>query len=382
MIRIFTGAPGAGKSFGVLRSDLEPELLYGERLIVTNLPLKLPELCAYFGKHYPEWVGDIHNRIRLISLDQTKKFYLYRTPVGQLEDVSTEDSKNGRHVDYDSQRGNGCLYIIDEAQIPFDSREWAATGPELTYYNTQHRKLNDELVFITQSHDFLDGRVRKLAQEFWCFENQGLRKLWTFFRRPSFFTCEVHRKPPTHNGPPPDATYRYRLNLELAAIYDTSAGIGIKGRNMPEKQRKKGVSALWLIIPVVIAFYLLNKVPDWIGKGLSGAANRGQPSPSSRTGPDRPPSEAVPNFGKGVGLGARDPEPSPERRPADPPYVVNYVISPRGLLVTLSNGETLSEGTGIVQMTRDYVVMKDGTSYKIRRGRSTVSASPASAGPH
>jgi len=165
MIRLFIGTPGAGKSYAALKDAVE-ELAYGSRLIVTNLPLLFGELNAYMSSVYPGWKEDINQRARLITEEETKQFYRYRTIIGDLGRVSREDSLAGRHLPYGEHRGNGVLYIIDEAHIPFDSREWADTGPELTYYNSQHRKLGDDVICITQSIGNVDKPFRSVAQDF------------------------------------------------------------------------------------------------------------------------------------------------------------------------------------------------------------------------
>lgn len=258
MIRIFYGTPGAGKSYGTLK-DLIEELAYGLRLIVTNLSVDFGRLNALLQKRYPQIdFGDINHRIRIITEEQTRQFYAFRsTAAPQLTVPCKEDSLSGRHTAYPPRDPTGALgmdgvcYYIDEAHIAFDAREWGTTGPELSYYASQHRKLNDECVFITQHPDMLERRLRMLAGQFWSFQNNGVRRFLTFFQQPAYFTCEIHLKVPTGpQSPPADSTLRYRLDKEIADCYDTSAGIGISGRKMPEKKQKKGLPIYWLLVPL------------------------------------------------------------------------------------------------------------------------------------
>jgi len=368
MIRVFYGTPGAGKSYDSLR-DLQDEILWGTRLIVTNLSIDLGKFNAYLAAEFPDVdYGDINQRIRIITEEETKLFYAFRH-VAQVALVVPErhESLAGKHVDYSD--APAVAYYIDEAHIAFDAREWANTGPELTYYASQHRKLNDECIFITQHPDMLESRLRKLAQEFWSHNNNAIERFWTFFSKPSYFSVEVHRKPPTGpNAPSPMATYRFRLNKKLADCYDTSAGIGIKGRKKPEKQRKKGLSLLWLGVPITLIAVFLIKAPDVATAGFKQVLEPATkdiamtnpalmaPSPSGR------PSGEVGTIPSVV---------------SKPVLVRSYAVKGKNILVTLTDGQTLTAASGIVRMTQDYVEMRDGTKYWVQRGK----LSPPAPGP-
>jgi len=364
MISIFYGQPGAGKSFGALQAKLVDELLYGDRLIVTNLPVDLGRLNAWCQKNHPKWEGDINERIRLVTEDDTATFYCFRT-VGMppLPCPGREESLSGKHVAY--QPGDkGVMYIIDEAHIKFDAREWKDAGPELTFYCSQHRKMNDDVTFITQHPDMLNNRLRMLAQQYWSFNNHGMEKLLTYFRKPSFFTVEIHRKMPTGlNPPPPEETRRYKLNKALADCYDTSAGVGITGQRKPEQKAKGGINVFWIIIPLLIGAYVLAKIPDGAAYGVSKMLSPGKVDKST-------PNEApgVPPSPKG---GPTKPEQVATSLPVITPvpvYVHSVAFSRREAIVTLTDGRILSTATGLREITPDRVYLKDGTSYQRLRG--------------
>jgi len=358
MIRLFIGTPGAGKTYGAL-VDLIDELVYGDRLIVTNLPLLLPDLNAYLAEEYPDWTGDINQRIRILTESETKTFYLYRAIVGQLEAVSREESRAGRHPPYASLRGVGVLYIIDEAHIPFDSREWADTGPELTYYNSQHRKLNDQLIFVTQFVNLIDVRVRGFVQEFWFFNNQGLEKFMTFFQKPDYFHVEVHRKPPTGpTSPPPNETHRYKLNKRIAACYDTSAGVGITGRKMPDKKRKKAIPLWWILVPIVLVGAFMVLLPRWMGKGFVAIAGGTTVQGAKK--------EALQSEAK-AGTGASVPQSVPAKPLIGVKKAVSWSKRGKTVLINFDDGSTESEATGVIGFSKDFVVMRDGTVYRVIR---------------
>jgi len=359
MIRIFYGTPGAGKSYDSLR-DLVDELLYGTRLIVTNLSIDTGRLNAHLSAAHPGIdYGDINHRLRIITEEETRHFYSYRSVAGApLRVPDREKSLSGVHVDYTDAQA--VAYYIDEAHIAFDAREWATTGPELTYYASQHRKLNDECIFITQHPDMLESRLRKLAQEFWSHNNNGIERFWTYFTKPSYFSVEVHRKPPSGpNAPEPMATYRFRLDKKLADCYDTSAGIGIKGRKMPEKKRKPGLSLFWLLVPLALLAYFLFKAPDLATAGFDSVLEPALKDTAEKNSVLSPPSPNGRDSGE-VGTSSNV--------VSLPVSVRSYAVTASDLLVTLTDGRTLSKADGIVRLTKDAVYLSDGSSYRINRG--------------
>lgn len=271
-LRMFVGKPGGGKSYGALLDIIE-ELVRGDRVVVTNLSILPGELNALLAVRHPEWAGDIHQRLVLLTAEETKRFWLVRGPGpdGRLADVSREDEKAGRFPDFASKAGPGCLYVIDEAHVPFDARGWAESGQSLTYYNSQHRKLNDELIFVTQFIELVDKRIRGFAQDYRFFRNNGVERVFTFFRLPAYFTCKVYQRPPSGMTDAPSETHRYRLDVAIAACYDTSAGVGISGRRRPEVKKKGGLAVGWLSLPVFGLLAALYYVPELLSKGLTRA---------------------------------------------------------------------------------------------------------------
>lgn len=368
MIRIFYGPPGAGKSLGAVM-DLRDELVFGERLIVTNLPLDLGRLNAYCQKHYPGVdYGDINQRIRLIEEEDIATFFAFRSPGGTpLVVPSKQESMAGKHVCYDGARA--VCYYIDEAHIAFDARNWDRTGPELTYYSSQHRKIagiGDECVFVTQHPDMLEKRLRMLAQEFWSHCNNALERVWSYFQKPAYFHVEHHRKPPT--GPNSEKalrTTRYRIDKELADCYDTSAGVGIKGRKMPDKKRKAGLPLLWLLLPIALVAFVAMQLPDMakhLFRKFTGALD-GEPAAQSEPSPGNPVRPVI-------GTDPRIP-PGGEKPavPPPPPQVVAYAIGKTDMLLTLSDGRVLTRADGVFRITKDHVYLRNGTMYRIRRGK-------------
>jgi len=368
MIRIYYGTPGAGKTYNALR-DLLEELLYGTRLIVTNLPLNLGLLNSYCQRDYPAVdFGDINERIRIVTEEDTRTFYAFRSIAdAPLAVPSKEDSLRGRHVNYDNTRP--ICYYIDEAHVAFDARNWDKTGPELTFYTSQHRKLSDECVFITQHPDMLERRLRMLAQQFWSHQNNALERFMTIFRKPSYFHCRVYRHVPAGTQtPPPEESRVFTLDLALAACYDTSAGIGISGRKMPEKPRKKGLPVWLLLIPIIAAVYLLMKAPGCTADFLI-KSSKGGTEALKDIAPAKPSETGAPSPTGGPRVAVESP-PSPKVVPVDtvPVFVQSYALRGGEAIVTLTDGRTLTKATGLLLVTKDYVLVSDGSRYYMQRG--------------
>lgn len=266
-LRVFVGKPRAGKSSGALK-EIIAELINGQRFVVTNLSIDMGKLAAFLDKRYPANKVDLHFRLRLLTNHQCKQFWLYRNATDVLPGVTKEQEDKGIFPDFGLFAGNGVFFVIDEAHIMFDSRSWQESGKTLTFYNSQHGKLNDETIFITQFVELIDKRVRGFAQEFWYFRNAKMAKVYTFFRAPGSFIVKVYEKPVTgHGDPPANEVHKYPLDKEMCDCYDTSAGVGITGRNKPEHNQKKGLSIWWISVPVILAAVAIHQAPDLMFRG-------------------------------------------------------------------------------------------------------------------
>lgn len=374
MIRIFLGKPGGGKSYDALR-DLVEEAVHGTRRIFTNLAIDIPALCQYIHDKYPYADFDCHKRLRILSREECTKFYLIREMgTGYTYPERTKEQESANDWWSVKPEHNDCYYVIDEAHIFFDAREWAASGRSLSYYNSQHRKFNDEVVFVTQFLDLLDKRVRGFAQEFWYHQNNGLVKFATYFSMPSYFVVDVYSKPKT-DGPAKESaesTTRFRLDPQLAACYDTSAGVGITGRKQPEKQRKKGLALYWLSVPFAAAVLLAFYAPEAMYSGITNLV-----TPSSPKTPQAQPvhMESAKTIPAPIPPPITPPQMPPELPPA-PVYVRSVAIAGKKALVTLSNGEVLTRGTGLLLITDDFVFTKDGRRFSRRQGPPDLPAKP------
>lgn len=370
MIYNLTGKPRAGKSYFALKQIVN-ELLYGHRTVVTNLAINIPRLQAWIQKRHPNSDVDLNQRLRLINDIEIKQFWLYRRPPqpgdpGTIEPVTKAQHMAGQYPVW-PEKYRSVFYVIDEAHIPFDARCWDQAGHTLTYYNSQHGKLDDNAMFITQFLELLDKRVRMFGQLYIYAVNQGLRRVMSLFSPPRFITVKAYSQPYTRNGGDyPEWATRFLLDKELADCYDTSQGVGMPGAGQPEKQPKKGLSLIW-VVPAIAAAAIAGifavKGMIWgVRKGVGQAISTKAPasvvstivhqdnSSGSRT---KPPVELVP--------------PSVPVVPKEPVWVRSLAKKGKTAYVVLSDGREYTYSTGLVEIRPDYVVLSTGEKPQRRR---------------
>ena len=278
-IHFIAGKPGGGKTLFSVRLIVD-ELIKGRRPIVTNVALKLDMVNAYLQERYPrqyaekfefsfDWIPPdrvleikesvngavrvavpvpcqaalrhISERINLIDEDQMRDFFCYRGDGVRLVPVSNPEWKAGKRPDFSPIADAGVLYVLDEVQNVFNSRAWASTGAQVLYYLSQHRKLGDDVICITQAVNNVDKQFRSVAQDYTYIRNLAKGKHGVF-RLPSLFIRQTYSQPATGNVTAME-TGTFRLDVTgLATLYDTAKGVGIVGRSGADvHERKRGV---------------------------------------------------------------------------------------------------------------------------------------------
>lgn len=364
-LRMYLGKPGGGKSYGALREIIE-ELVWGSRNVCTNLSLLPGEVNAYIQMRYPQADVDLDRRLRILTDKEARRFWLHRAPGVDIPDVTKEAEKSGMFPDFASYAGAGTFFVIDEAHVYFDARAWMDSGQSLTYYNSQHRKLNDELIFVTQFLELIDKRVRGFTQEYWYFRNNGMEKLFTLFRMPEYFSVRVYQFPVTGAaGGHPSEVHRYKLILPLAKCYDTSAGVGISGRKKPEEKKKRGLPVWILGLVALAAAAGLVMVPEMFSRAFVssvGGTSAPVPAPApvpARVPPPSPQSHSVDAVAP-VGRPADAPS-SPSWSTPAPLWVSGYIVRNGRVNVVFSDGRVLSEvDPDLVEIHRNGVVVASG----------------------
>src|SRR5882672_5024137 len=124
-IHAISGKPGGGKSMYSVRLILD-ELLYGSRVIITNVPLSIPALNEYFQRQYPEKNIDLHFRIRFLDEDTTGKFWTLRPKAEgygwvKIPELTKQDWQEGKKPSYGMVEDRGVMYVIDECHNFFNA---------------------------------------------------------------------------------------------------------------------------------------------------------------------------------------------------------------------------------------------------------------------
>jgi zona occludens toxin (predicted ATPase) len=184
--------PGGGKTLYAVRLIVD-ELVRGSRPVITNVPLNLGRLNEFLQQKFSdafasasarfqdgsgvesgrecdayvaEMAAHISNRVILLDEDDLPKFFTYRGGGVRLDSVSNQDWKAGKRPDFRAVKDRGVFYVLDEVHIAFNARAWADTGHEVLYYLSQHRKLGDDVICVTQSVNNVDRQFRSVAQDY------------------------------------------------------------------------------------------------------------------------------------------------------------------------------------------------------------------------
>lgn len=238
-IHFVSGKPGGGKTLYGVRLILK-ELRSSARFIVTNVPLDLPRLNEYIQQNYPEANVWLIDRIKIIGEEETQEFWKHRGPDGV-----------------------GVFYVLDEIHIHFNARNWMKTGPECLHYISQHRKLCDDIICITQAVGNVDKQFRSIAQDFSVIKNEYMAKFGMFRGRGRFNRKTYEQYTGDGQKQIPFEVASFKLDAAgVASCYNTSAGVGIENKGEPDKlKRAKGLSIAWIWVTVVFVALLAGALP-------------------------------------------------------------------------------------------------------------------------
>jgi hypothetical protein len=164
-IEIFTGNLGSGKSYLAVERSMGRLLRGGT--VYTNVEMVPDEVAAWIAAKGYEWIP---GRLRPLE--------------GELDKFHTQ-----------LQRGtaeNPVMCVIDEGHLTFNARDWAKTDRGLLNFASLARKLDINLIFITQVHTNLDKQFRGLANWVWTCRNLAQYKIFGIIPCPiplMFRTC-------------------------------------------------------------------------------------------------------------------------------------------------------------------------------------------------
>lgn len=377
-IHFISGKPGGGKSLYGLKLIVE-ELVLGKRAIFTNIPLNVPALNVYLQERYPGASVDIF-RIRILADEEVALFWTFRPGAVRIPRLTKEQWVRGELPSYAGASDGGVMYVIDEVHNFFGARQWAQTGQDVLFYLSQHRKLSDTVICITQAIGNVDKQFRSVTQDFTFLRNLS-KESYGRFRLPGIFVRKTFSSPPTDTAQPME-TGTFRLDVSgLASCYDSAQGVGIHGRSADKGEVGKGLSMWWYFVLVAVAAVVIfGVVPRVVAGvftrplralpvvGVVGSSKVGTSAVVSRSEYQMPSQNVV--FAPPVVT------PPVERElKAVVREMTGFVKLDRGYLILLSDGETVStaEPGRVSFLCARYVVL-DGLTNYMRRvvGSSSV----------
>jgi hypothetical protein len=222
MITLITGQPGAGKSMYAVKLVVD-ELLSSDRDIITNLSIYKLRVYKYCFDKYRKEI-DIN---RIIQIENPADFLKYRK--------------------------KESLIILDECQTAFNARAWKETSKEVIDYLSQHRKLGDDVILITQDPGLIDKQFRLLVTNSFFLKNLKYLNLGIFNLPKKIVRLEYFGIPDRQQKPLSKAVMDIDVQ-GLGWIYDTGAGVGVKGAG-DVNFKKRGKLPFWLF-PVVFFVFL------------------------------------------------------------------------------------------------------------------------------
>lgn len=325
MIKFVTGKPGDGKSMYGMQLIVET-LMTTDRIVVTNIPVKLKELRGYLilKGWKPTPGNDIQERVRLLAHEEVFEFYRYRSGGYELPpSPDWERARNGgedadgnkvrklsryefiRHMTgqmREMKKNKRALrpveYHIDEAHDYFSAREWADTGRGILWYASKHRHLHDEIVLYTQVMKNVESQLRTLAGFTVRARNQ-LRMSWGPFRKaPIFRLYHYYGGPEDCDKVTPFNTGVMHLDRKgLCSTYNSTGALSVHSK--PEEIKNKAPLPYWalpvaagLLVVCVCAFVALT--PMYAGKVASRMISSNTGEVAKAMGVDLPGTPAAP----------------------------------------------------------------------------------------
>ncbi|HHZ94129.1 MAG TPA: hypothetical protein EYN67_00915 [Flavobacteriales bacterium] len=262
-IHFVTGRPGAGKGLYAMRLLVE-ELRSSNRPIITNFPLLKDKLAEYMTEEHGESFDILTRVILLEEKEDLANFYRVRKVKkdGSLHFLDVETDSKGKAVSYDidGAQDGGVYYLLDEVHIVFGARDWQEMGRAVLFYASQHRKLGDECILISQVPKNVDSQFRSIAQSFHVLRNHGMEKfLW--FKQPSMFARHTFLNMPTGaRGEQPLEQSYFKLDVRQANCYETARGVGLAPKDGAQADKgednRGGIHIYWLL-PAFLAVAVL-----------------------------------------------------------------------------------------------------------------------------
>lgn len=276
-IEFISGKPRNGKSLFACRLIEDILRTQPNTHIATNLPLKLGRLSEYLQKKYGTDFN-CHDRIRILTDEECSEFWLYPYKGVNLDpERKLRVAKRGEVpkmvVDFAGQRAECSLgqkpvtFLIDECHQFFNAREFKSIQDDALHYGSQHGKVGDNIILISQACENVDVAWRRIAQAYHYIKNMrknSIPVLGGIFKAPALFVRTEYLEPKTGKQIK-QAEQTFTLDAEgIASCYETAVGVGVIGQFADKDQARKGLAWWWLLVLLAVGTVVAWRLPGYI----------------------------------------------------------------------------------------------------------------------
>jgi len=364
-VHFISGKPGGGKTLYAVKLIIE-ELLHGTRPIFTNISLNAGRLSEYLQAQYPNKQIDVLTRlVTLNDENQTPVFWTRRPGNPVIEVLTKEQWSNGQKPKYENVTDTGVFYAIDEIHNFFNARAWQETGRDVLFYLSQHRKLGDTVICVTQAITNVDKQFRSVTQDFTYLRNLNKERMG-LFRLPSVFIRRTFGEPATDNSKALESG-TFTLDVKgIASCYDTAQGVSIHGKGADLSERKSGLN-IWVFV-IGLPAILIAVV--YFAPKLISAYFDPTPKVKAIVAKNEGTKKEIKSYHVATNESTKSAEPKLENeskeKPKEPVQVVavDHLAGP--WRAWLSNGEVYTPQNGLEEVTQHHVIIM-GIRYRFKR---------------
>lgn len=244
-----TGKPGAGKSYFSV-SCILAEIKGKNRNIVTNIPVNRKNIREKVGKDF-----------YIYELQTFTDNHLFFTQRGDYAyELEQGDSQTIDFSKYLQEHDRGVVYIIDEAHLYFNSRNWKFMSLATLSFFTFIRHCGDTLIYLTQKFSDVDAQLRGKTQSFNLLRNLDKERLGFLKRGKGFRIYQYMSESDIGTGQKATQDFQFPFEKSIGECYSTS----LFNRNFDVKNKVRGITIKQVAVVCII---LIIGFLWWIGSG-------------------------------------------------------------------------------------------------------------------
>jgi len=280
MINLVAGPLGSGKGM-LFMSQILDVLVHTDDYIVTNFAIQfqpneakqLRGMLDVLGKRYGD-VFECEERIRILSDDECRQFWLFPAPGLDMRKCPTVAVVGDGQTDHESFPDYSILqrlprkrihFFIDEAPDYWDNLDFAKVSKGCKHALRHSRKFGWEIWFSCQEISQLAKPLRVFVQNTYMLRNFKHEKIGKFKHR-RVIKWERYWKVPMGVSPIPMATGTMPVDVSyLGQMYDTTAGVGVSGGFVADKQRVERGIPFWMLPAGVFTLCMSIWLFIWFG---------------------------------------------------------------------------------------------------------------------